>query len=97
MQLPVDNVDLLSLLSTIYIEIMVFTASQKEMEKEKPREDVVVSLLNQIFASRREEIVSDSDDVLLLCTNTGHEDSDGRFAFLQPCSFFKRWERITDI
>ena len=39
------------------------TALQKEMEKEKPRKDVVLSLLNQTFATCREEIVSNSGDV----------------------------------
>ena len=41
------------------------TALQREMEKERPRKDVVLSLLNQTFATRREEIVSDSADVTL--------------------------------
>ena len=36
-------------------------ALKKEMEKEKPRKECVLSLLRQTFSSRREDILSNSD------------------------------------
>lgn len=38
-------------------------ALKKEMDREKPRKDVVLSLLKQTFSTRRDEIVSDCSDV----------------------------------
>ena len=38
-------------------------ALKKEMEKEKPRKDVILSLLHQTFQIRRDEILSDRNEV----------------------------------
>lgn len=36
---------------------------QKEMEREKPRKDTVLQLLKHTFALRRDDILSDAEDV----------------------------------
>ena len=48
-------------------------ALKKEMEREKPRKDVVLSLLNETFQARREEILFAGDISFadMLSTHTG--------------------------
>lgn len=48
-------------------------ALKKEMERERPRKDVVLSLLTQTFAARREEIVSDGSDITVTSIISVHK------------------------
>jgi len=38
-------------------------ALRKEMERENPRKDIILPLLKETFASRRQYIIGDSDDL----------------------------------
>ena len=43
------------------------------MDRERPRKDVILSLLNQTFAARREEIVSDGSDITVTSIVSVHK------------------------
>ena len=48
-------------------------ALRKEMEREKPRKECVLSLLRQTFSSRREDILSNSSDVSVTTILSEHK------------------------
>lgn len=64
-------------------------ALQREMQKERPRKDVILSLLSQTFETRRDEILSDGSNVTVTSIISTHKALTFPYAVCAECNF--RW------